>query len=99
MRNGLNMDDCYRQCLIFLFAGGDTTASSLRGILMFTMVTPRVYQKLKQTIQQAVASGDMSSPITVAQAKKLPYLTVSGVPLSKEHGGDFLVQLLTRPLE
>ncbi|KAK7698568.1 hypothetical protein SLS64_012436 [Diaporthe eres] len=75
MRNGLNLDECYRQCLMFLFAGGDTTASSLRGILMFTMVTPRVYQRLKQTIRKAVASGDISSPITVAQAKRLPYLT------------------------
>lgn len=83
MRNGLNMDDCYRQCLIFLFAGGDTTASSLRGILMFTIVTPRVYRRLKQTIQQAVASGDISFPITFAQAKSLPYLTVSGIPHSK----------------
>ncbi|KAL2289426.1 hypothetical protein FJTKL_01716 [Diaporthe vaccinii] len=75
MRNGLDPDECYRQCLMFLSAGGDTTASSLRGILMFTMVTPRVYQSLKQTIRKAVASGDISSPITVAQAKRLPYLT------------------------
>lgn len=80
MRNGLDQNECYRQCLVFLFAGGDTTASSLRGILMFTIITPRAYQSLKQTIRQAVASGDISSPITVAQAKRLPYLTVSGVP-------------------
>lgn len=47
---------------------------------MFTMMTPRVYQSLKQTIRQAVASGEISSPITVAQAKRLPYLSVSGAP-------------------
>lgn len=82
MRNGLDMDECYRQSIIFLFAGGDTTASGLRGILMYTMVTPRVYQSLKQTIRQAVASGDISSPITAAQAKRLPYLSVSVTPQS-----------------
>lgn len=49
---------------------------------MYTMMTPRVYQSLKQTIRQAVASGDISSPITIAEAKRLPYLSVSGVPHS-----------------
>lgn len=80
MRNGLELEECYRQCILFLFAGGDTTASSLRGILMFTIATPHVYQRLKQTIRQAVANGDISSSITVAQAKSLPYLKVSGLP-------------------
>ncbi|KAL1880050.1 hypothetical protein Daus18300_001413 [Diaporthe australafricana] len=75
MRNGLAPEECYRQGLIFLVAGGDTTASTLRGILMFTIITPRVYQSLKQTIREAVASGDVSSPVTAAQAKALPYLT------------------------
>lgn len=79
MRNGLARDECYRQCIAFLFAGGDTTAASLRGILMFIMATPRVYQSLKQSIQQAVARGDISSPITVPQAKKLPFLSVRGI--------------------
>ena len=73
MRNSLGLEECYWQCIVFLFSGGDTTASSLRGILMFTIATPRVYQTLEQTIRQAVASGDISSPITTAQAKSLPY--------------------------
>lgn len=81
MRNGLDPDECYRLCIMFIFAGGDTTASTLRGILMYTMMTPRVYQRLKQTIRHAVASGDVSSPVTTAQAKRLPYLSVSGVSL------------------
>lgn len=79
MRNGLDPDECYRLCIMFIFAGGDTTASTLRGILMYTMMTPRVYQRLKQAIRHAVASGDISSPITTAQAKRLSYLSVSGV--------------------
>lgn len=86
MRNRMDMDECYRQCIIFLFAGGDTTASSLRGILMFTMATPRVYHTLKQTIRQAVASGNISSPITLAQAKRLPYLSVSALPVQNPSG-------------
>lgn len=85
MRNGLGMDECYRQCIAFLFAGGDTTASTLRGILMFTMATPRVYQSLKQTIRQAVARGDISSPITIPQAKSLPFLSVSGIPPTTDY--------------
>lgn len=40
------------------------------------MATPRVYYKLKDEIKQAVASG-VSKPISVDQAKRLPYLQVS----------------------
>lgn len=85
MRNGMDLDECYRQCIIFLFAGGDTTAATLRGILMFTMTTPRVYQSLKREIRQAVIRGDISSPITVSEAKKLPFLSVSGHTSSTDH--------------
>ncbi|KAI3396147.1 hypothetical protein diail_410 [Diaporthe ilicicola] len=74
MRNGLEPEECYNTGILFLLAGGDTIAATLRGILMFTMATPHVYQKLKQTIRQAVAEDDLSSPITADEAQKLPYL-------------------------
>jgi cytochrome P450 len=36
--------------------------------------TPRVYCRLQQEIDDSIASGQISSPITAAEGKRLPYL-------------------------
>lgn len=57
-----------------IIAGGESTASAIRSILVHTMTTPRVYTKLKAEIKTALDDGQVSSPIQMAQALKLPYL-------------------------
>lgn len=57
-----------------IIAGGESTASAIRSILVHTMTTPRVYCKLKAEIKVALDEGKVSSPIQMDQALKLPYL-------------------------
>jgi cytochrome P450 len=42
--------------------------------MLLLATTPRAYRHLQQEIDEAIAKGIMSSPITNAQAKALPYL-------------------------
>ncbi len=54
-------------------AGSDTTATSIRAILLAIISNPGIYAKLQREIDTA-ASGTISSPITDVEARKLPYL-------------------------
>lgn len=57
-------------------AGSETTASTIRFTMLNLITTPRVYQKLKQTVSTAVKDGLVSNPIRQEEAKELPYLQV-----------------------
>ena len=57
-----------------IIAGGESTASAIRSILVHTMTMPRVYLKLKAEIKAALDKGKVSSPIQMDQALKLSYL-------------------------
>jgi hypothetical protein len=58
-------------------AGSDTTAAVIRVTMLHIMSSPQVYQKLKEEIRSAIKEGKVSTPITNAEAKTLPYLQVS----------------------
>lgn len=57
-------------------AGTETTASAIRSTMLSVITLPRVYNKLKQTVSEAVKSGLVSNPIRHEEAKTLPYLQV-----------------------
>lgn len=57
-------------------AGSDTTAAVIRITMLHILGNPRIYQRLKQEITTAVNTGRISTPISNAQAKQLPYLQV-----------------------
>jgi cytochrome P450 len=59
-----------------VIAGSDTTASVMRLTMLYLMSSPNIYQKFKAEIANAVRNG-VSNPITVEEAKKIPYLQVS----------------------
>jgi len=59
-----------------LVAGSDTTSNYLRMTLNLLITTPRVYQHLQREIDEGIANGTISHPITDAEAKNLPYLQV-----------------------
>jgi cytochrome P450 len=42
--------------------------------MLYLVTTPIVYRRLRQEIDDVVASGKASTPITYAEAKALPYL-------------------------
>lgn len=76
VRTGLPLEACIGEALFGQAAGSDTTAAAIRCTMLYLMTTPRVYQKLKQVVKEAVEQGQVSSPITHEEAKKIPYLQV-----------------------
>ena len=74
-------------------AGSDTTAAVIRKTVFHIASCPRVYQRLKAEIATAVEAGAVSTPITWAEAKKLPYLQVRIYCLKRhiiDYQGSFL---------
>lgn len=70
----MTQSECEAEGLFALVAGSETTASVIRVTMLCLMSSPPIYYKFKEMIREAVASGAVSSPITVAEARKLPYL-------------------------
>lgn len=48
--------------------------------MLYLMSTPRVYNKLKMVVSEAISKGGISSPIRQEEAKAIPYIQVR-----KEH--------------
>ncbi|KAK3070210.1 hypothetical protein LTR53_010858 [Teratosphaeriaceae sp. CCFEE 6253] len=57
-----------------IFAGSDTTAASLRAIFYYLCRTPEAHAKLLAEIDDADAKGELSDPVTFAEAQNLRYL-------------------------
>ncbi|KAL6920606.1 hypothetical protein FSST1_004632 [Fusarium sambucinum] len=72
--HGLSEGDAQSEALFVFVAGSDTTAAALRVTLFYVISSPRIYRKLKDEIRKAIDEGRASSPITLAQARELPYL-------------------------
>lgn len=45
-------------------------------MMLYLMSTPRVYNKLKMIVSEAISSRVVSSPIKQEEAKAIPYLQV-----------------------
>lgn len=78
IRNGIDGDDLFQEAFEQILAGSDTTAASLRIILLYIMSHPRVYAKLQAEIDGAVKAGIApKSPeiISDAEARQLHYLS------------------------
>ncbi|KAI0416771.1 cytochrome P450 [Xylaria grammica] len=73
-RHGLNQTECQIEALFMFVAGSETTASAIKITLFYLMATPSAYNRLKAEMRTAIENGRASSPITVAEAKELPYL-------------------------
>lgn len=56
------------------FAGTDTTAIAINSVLYHLMRNPQAYAKLTNEIDAAASAGSISSPISYAEATRLPYL-------------------------
>ena len=44
--------------------------------MLYLMSSPRVYNKLKMVISEAISKGGISSPIKQEEAKAIPYIQV-----------------------
>lgn len=74
IRHGITPKELEGEAMLPIFAGSDTAASAIRGILLYILTTPRVYHRLKTEIHEAVTENRVSRPISLAEALKLPYL-------------------------
>ncbi|KAH8896080.1 cytochrome P450 [Thozetella sp. PMI_491] len=73
IRNGLTRPELQAEVMLQIFAGSDTAACTIRGTMLYVITTPRVYNRLKEEIKEAV-EGKVSYPISHREALKLSYL-------------------------
>lgn len=72
---GLSQVQCEAEANLQIVAGSDSTTTVLRSILFLLVGTPLAYLKIRAEIDEAVASGTISSdPIKYSESLKLPYL-------------------------
>ena len=71
---GVTKDHLVQEILLQILAGSDTTAGAVRMILLEMISSPAALRRLLEEIEQGVAQGKVSSPITYAEAQSLPYL-------------------------
>ncbi|KAE9372687.1 cytochrome P450 [Stipitochalara longipes BDJ] len=74
IRHGLTEEEVAGESLLQVIAGSDTTAATIRIVLLNLMSSPPYYRKLQAEIDSAIAAGKISSPIKDNEAKRLPYL-------------------------
>ena len=72
--HGLSKQDAEGESVVQIIAGSDTSATAIRSTMLFIMTNPQVYTRFQAEIDQRVAAGLISSPITDAEAKAFPYL-------------------------
>ncbi|KAF6832657.1 benzoate 4-monooxygenase cytochrome p450 [Colletotrichum plurivorum] len=72
--HGLTMEEAEGETVVQILAGSDTTATAIRATMLFIMTNHGVYARLREEIDTAAAEGRISSPITDAEARKMPYL-------------------------
>ncbi|KAL1962642.1 hypothetical protein VTN77DRAFT_9356 [Rasamsonia byssochlamydoides] len=71
----LSMDEIIAITTTNVIAGSDTTAISLASVLYHLSKYPQTRKKLEEEIERAEREGQVSNPITYAEAVKLPYLS------------------------
>ncbi|KAK3386164.1 cytochrome P450 [Podospora didyma] len=72
--HGMTADELRQELTLQFFVGTDTTAHAIRIILLFLLTNPTAYQRLQRELDDAAASGLISSPIRDSEARSLPYL-------------------------
>lgn len=78
VRHGVSGDDLFQEVFEQILAGSDTTAASIRIIMLYVMSHPRVYAKLQAEIDGAVKAEiapDSPEIIADTEARRLPYLS------------------------
>ncbi|KAI1336112.1 BcABA1, cytochrome P450 monooxygenase [Xylariaceae sp. FL0016] len=73
-RSGLDQRACEGEALFVLLAGSETTAVAMRSTILYIITNPRVHRDFRKMIVGSIRDGTVSSPITVAEAKRIPYL-------------------------
>jgi cytochrome P450 len=70
----VTMADVFMACMTNIGAGSDTTGISLSAVIYHLCKNPEVMRKLREEIDGLAKKGEISDPVTYAQAQKMPYL-------------------------
>jgi cytochrome P450 len=74
IRHGLTQEEASGEALLQVVAGSDTSAGTVRTVMLNLLTNPTAYSKLRKEIAEGITTGKISSPITDAEARQLPYL-------------------------
>ncbi|KAH8175174.1 cytochrome p450 domain-containing protein [Sarocladium implicatum] len=74
IRHGLDQEEASRESLLNVVAGSDTSATTMRVMLVSLLSNPSAYRKLQKEIDDGIKASKISSPVTDAEARQLPYL-------------------------
>ncbi len=74
IRHGLDQAEASRESLLNIVAGSDTTATTIRVMMLSLLSSPVAYARLQEEIDKGIRTGNISSPVTDAEARRLPYL-------------------------
>lgn len=74
IRHGLSQEEAAGEALLQIVAGSDTSASAIRAVMLNVVTNPNIHRRLQNEIQDGIDAGNVSSPITDNEARKLPYL-------------------------
>lgn len=74
IRHGLSEEEAAGEALLQIVAGSDTSAGTIRAVMLNVLTSPQIYKRLQAEIDTFVKLGAVSSPITDAEARSLPYL-------------------------
>ncbi|KAL4928037.1 cytochrome P450 [Aspergillus undulatus] len=75
IQHGLTQEEAEQETVLQIFAGSDTTATTIRTATLYIITNPPVLGKLQMELDQARYSGHMSRPIVIyEEAQRLPYL-------------------------
>lgn len=74
IRHGLDQEEASRESLLNVVAGSDTSATTIRVIMLSLLSNPLAYRRLQKEIDDGVEAGKISTPVTNSEAYNLPYL-------------------------
>ncbi|KAJ6785847.1 hypothetical protein PWT90_08722 [Aphanocladium album] len=74
IRHGLNQEEASRESLLNVVAGSDTTATTIRVMMLCLLSNPLAYANLQKEIDNGIKVGNISSPVSNFEARQLPYL-------------------------
>ncbi|KAK3685320.1 cytochrome P450 [Podospora appendiculata] len=74
IRHGLTQPEASGEALLQVIAGSDTSASTIRLVMLHLLGNPAAYRKLQAEIDKSIAAGAISSPIKDVEAREMPYL-------------------------
>jgi len=74
IRHGLTEPEAAGEALLQVIAGSDTSATTIRAVLLNLLTHPAAYRSLLEEIDTAISDNRISSPIKDGEARRLPYL-------------------------